>query len=716
MLEITFLSSMLSLLFLLIVSTGVFLFSKKINLPYTVLLVIVWLLLVPIAKTDTFWFINHFKLTPDILFFVFLPVLLFESSYNLNYREMMKNWKTIGSLAVVWLIISSLIISSLLFYLFPFVWLQIPFIVCLLFWTIISATDPVAVLGIFKNIWAPKRLALIFEWESLFNDGTALVLFLIILWVILEWTAINPELFTHGIISFFTMTVWWMLFWSFTWILFSKIIQKVKNNESVEITLTMILAHLTFLLAEVITYYFHYKLNIDYIWISGVISTVMAWIVIWNYGRYKISPKVEHHMKMFWEYFAFISNSLVFILMWLILTDINIDFSNFILPILLVILVISIARAISVYLPIWIINFFKIERNIPLSWQHLLSWGSLRGALALMMAIVIPTKGDSDYYKIIEFQQKVWWNYDFDIRDFILVITIWSIMFTLIVKATSISYIMKKMWVTKLDTLEEFEYEQAKIIANINILEKLNRLYLKQYLTNDEHLSLKNKYENKLQKAILSLNNTLKNQSWNPEKLVKKVIYIYALWIEKKHLKTLFEYNEISEHNFTLILRKISRQVENLESWFEDPSKYFNNDNYDDDIFEKILDYFRPKQQDHVNKYIRNRARVFITRKVIKELKVLMKIDFGFDTKLIKSIISIYEWFYYSTKEEMTQISEKYRSTIMVIESNLTNKTLLKIEEEVIDKLYYRDIITPKLYMKFIEEIEEWIESDINKI
>ena len=290
--EITFLSSILSLIFLLIVSTGVFLLSKKINFPYTVLLVIVGLLLVPISHTEMFDFINHFKLTPDILFFVFLPVLLFESAYNINYREIIKDWKIIGSLAVIWLIISSVIIAFGLYYLFPLVWFQVPFIVCLLFWTLISATDPVAVLSIFKSIWAPRRLALIFEWESLFNDGTALALFLVVLWIILEWTVVNPELFLKWTISFLSMALGWILFWVFTWILFSKIIWKIKNNESLEITLTMILAHLTFISAEAITHYLHHNLWIKYLGISGVIATVIAAIIIWNYGRYKISPKV----------------------------------------------------------------------------------------------------------------------------------------------------------------------------------------------------------------------------------------------------------------------------------------------------------------------------------------------------------------------------------------------------------------------------------------
>ncbi len=714
--QITFLSSVFSLLFLLLISTGTYLVSKKINFPYTVLLVIVWLFLIPLSNTQIFDFINHFKLTPDILFFVFLPILLFESAYNINYRELLKNWKTIWSLAVFWLIISSVIIAIWLYFIFPFFGLNIPFLICLLFWTLISATDPVAVLAIFKSIWAPRRLALIFEWESLFNDWTALALFLIVLGIILEGTAINPGIFVYWTISFLTMAIWWMIFGWITWILFSKVIWKIKNNEALEITLTMILAHLTFILAESITHFFHNYLHIKYIWISGVISTVIAWIIIWNYWRYKISPKVEKHMEMFWEYFAFIANSLVFILMGLILADLNINFQKFIPAIIIVIIVVAIARAISVYIPISIINLFKIEEKIPLTWQHLLAWWSLRWALALMMALLIPWPGDPGYDKILEFQQKVWWNFDFDIKDFVLVLTIWAIMFTLLIKATTIAWLMKKLWVTKLHPLEKFEYDEAKILANIKILNQLQKVYDKWYLTFDEYSELKNKYKEKLNQAIKDLKELLKNQ-WNKaQELIKSAISLYALGVEKKYLKELFEYNEIKEHNFKFILRKINRQIERLENWDKQFSKDFDTNYNDYDIFEKLSEFLAPKQKDHINKYMRNRARTIITRKVIKELELLLNIDFWFDKKLIENIIETYKRFHNIAKKKMEDIASKYKSSIMIIESNLTNKTLLKIEEKVINELYSKEIITPKLYIKFKEEIEEGIEEDIKKV
>lgn len=711
--ESSFLTWTLSFLFLLTVSSFTYILSKKINFPYTVLLVIIWLILVPLSETSFCSFVNDFELSPDILFFVFLPVLLFESAYNINYRQLLKNWKSIFSLSVVWLNISALIVSFALFLLFPLVWFEIPFLVCLLFWIIISATDPVAVLSIFKSVWAPRRLALIFEWESLFNDWTALALFLVILWIILEWTwTIWSSTYLSGFSSFLSMAIWWIIFWIITWVLFSKIIWWIKNNESVEITLTMVLAHLTFILAEVITH--HLSIFWFDLQISGVISTTIAWIIIWNYWRYKISPKVEEYMEKFWWFFAFISNSIVFILLWLIISTIDIDFSKFYTPIALTIWVVVIARAISVYLPIWFINFFSLEEKIPLKWQHLLAWWSLRWALALMMVLMIPGPAHDWYAQMLAFEQAVWWNYDFSIKDFITVITISSIMFTLFIKATSISSLLKFLWLDKLNKLEEFEYEEWKILANLKILDKLNKSYRKAYLTEDEYLSLKQKYELKLKEAVFNLRDLLKKQWKNSEELIKRAISLHALGIEKQYLKNLYFYNEINERNFKFILNKITRQTERLEKGSPQLKKFEEKTQYD--FLQKFLMLFRSyNKTDYIDRYTRNRARVIITRKVVKELKELRWIEFWFAKSAFDEIIDLYEWFNKTANEKKEIIFAKYKTKIEHLESKLVDKSLLKLEEKVIKDLYDRDIITPKLYIKFIDEIEKELYMDFRK-
>jgi len=151
--EATFLITVLSFISLLLISGFTYIIAKKYNFPYTVLLAVVWILLIPLLKIPFFAFLDDFKLTPDILFYIFLPVLIFESWYNIKYSRLMENWKSIWMLSVVGLLISAVIVAFGLYFLLWFIGWQIPLSICFLFGAIISATDPVAVLALFKEVW-----------------------------------------------------------------------------------------------------------------------------------------------------------------------------------------------------------------------------------------------------------------------------------------------------------------------------------------------------------------------------------------------------------------------------------------------------------------------------------------------------------------------------------------------------------------------------------
>lgn len=97
-----------------------------------------------------------------------------------------------------------------------------------------------------------------------------------------------------------------------------------------------------------------------------------------NYGKTKISPRVETYMEKFWNFFAFLSNSFVFLLMGHMVRDIDIPLRDFRIPASTAIVLVSIARAISVYIPVRLVNIRSSEEKVPVSWQHLMAWGSLR--------------------------------------------------------------------------------------------------------------------------------------------------------------------------------------------------------------------------------------------------------------------------------------------------------------------------------------------------
>ena len=241
----------LSIFTLLFISLGVNILALKFRIPYTVLLVIAGSFLVPLSKIEIFSFITSFQLTPELLFFVFLPVLIFESAYNIKVRNISDNKIAISILAIVGLLISTLFIGYVGYWGFQFLGFQIPLLVTLLFGAIISATDPVAVLALFKECGAPNRLTLIFEGESLFNDGTAFAIFLVLLEVISHGYHGYPTLL-QGLFTFSTMIIGGTAFGLLMGFTFSKLIEKVRGNEHLEITLTLLVAHFTFLLAELI--------------------------------------------------------------------------------------------------------------------------------------------------------------------------------------------------------------------------------------------------------------------------------------------------------------------------------------------------------------------------------------------------------------------------------------------------------------------------------
>ena len=174
--------SFVAALVLLVIASEVNLLAKKFTLPYTILLFITGILLIPVSQQLPL--LAEFSLTPELLFYVFLPILIFESAYNIKYELLHKNRLIIRVLATFGLMLSAAGIGVGMHIFLGWFGIDAPLMLTLLFGIIISATDPVAVLALFKDLGTSKRLNLIFEGESLFNDGTAVALFLIMIEII----------------------------------------------------------------------------------------------------------------------------------------------------------------------------------------------------------------------------------------------------------------------------------------------------------------------------------------------------------------------------------------------------------------------------------------------------------------------------------------------------------------------------------------------------
>lgn len=688
--------SLLSLFTLLTISGGTFFLSKKIKIPYTVLLVVVGLLLVPLSFTSAFSFIKEFSLTPSLLFYVFLPILIFESAYNISIRKLTENIRSISLLSILSLILSAFFIAVVLYYIFHFIGIEIPFMATLLFGSLISATDPVAVLALFKDFGAPRRLALIFEGESLFNDGTAVALFLVVLEVAIAGFHGFASI-SEGVIMFFVAVFGGAVFGLFMGGIFSKTIQYAKSNEFIGITLTMIMAHLTFILSEIISE--NFVAFGQEIKLSSIVATTIASMVVGNYGRYKMSLKSEEFIEKFWGQFAFIANSLVFILIGLLFANLNISIMSFILPIIVTVLVVAAGRAFSVYPVIWLVNYFKKEVHIPLSWQHLLAWGSLRGALAVTMVLLIPDN--------LTFSG---WTHAFTPKEFIMALTIGCIFATLFIKATTVSRFIKKLNLDELSDIEKIEYSESLILIYTKVLNRLSVSHGKGYVDEKLYSNLKNIYELSLKEAYN--NRKIMTSTDTGQQISDKVLRIHAIGIEKHFLKELFIYEEINEKVYKRILNKLTIQLENLESEMT-KFDYSKERDYKDtfevlaNIIRKFLSLNKPGESIE-DLYMYYRAQSIISRKVVKEL---MKISSNseikiFNEKSLEKIINLYNKFKENSMKKMEAVLMQNQEVIGSLNKKIIQGGLLKTKELILNDLQRKEMVTPKLYITLKNKLE----------
>jgi monovalent cation:H+ antiporter, CPA1 family len=343
---------------ILLIACVVAVVSRRMQLPYSVGLVAAGLLLsfAPITIA--------IPLSPDTVFTVLLPPLIFEAALQIRWPPFRRDLPIILLLASVGVAIAAAMVAVGMHVLVGWGWLGAALFGCL-----IAATDPVSVIAAFKELKVQPRLSLLLEAESLLNDGSAAVAFAVLVAIastsVVDPTAIAGLLLwkvVGGVIIGGTVAGGLLFLAGRT------------EDHLVEITLTTIAAYGAFLIAE--------RLET-----SGVLACVTAGMVVGNIGwRGYISQSGRDHVLYFWEYAAFLTNSVVFILIGLrtaheasgLLT------STAAVAIVLVLL----GRAASIYLlcPIFGRSGLAVQR----SYQHVLVWGGLRGALALVLALILP--------------------------------------------------------------------------------------------------------------------------------------------------------------------------------------------------------------------------------------------------------------------------------------------------------------------------------------
>ncbi len=666
--------------------------ARRVRLPHTVFLVVIGLVIGLIAQFPAFSFFTEFTLTPELLFYLLLPTLIFESAYNINARRMVEDIPAILTLAVIGLLVSTVLIGTALYFLLAFLGFTVPFILTLLFGALISSTDPVAVLALFKEYGAPRRLSLIFEGESLFNDATSVALFIILLEV--ATTDFNgAETVISGILTFASMMVGGITFGIIIGGIFAKLVGYARENEIASITLTVVLAHITFILAELISH--HLVIGEFHVMLSPIIATTVAALLMGNYGRSKIHPRAEEFVENLWGQLAFMSNSLIFILIGVLFVNVPALEPLMIGVVAATILIVATARAISIYPIIGLFNqLAPTPKKIPTAWQHLLSWGSLRGALAVTMVLLVPE--DLNFAN---------WNLSITPKEFLLAITVGCIFATLFIKATTIQTFMRRLKLDTLTDIEQVEAQEARALIHHEVQERIKRYEKRGYIEASLATNLCADHKVQYDRACAGLNLP------NAKELSLRVLRMFAIGIEKRHLKELYHHQEVNEAVFKRLTGKLQLQLEAIEVGNLAPNMSIHTDGKD--VFEalatKLRNLIKPESAEHKveNQFMYYRAQSILSRKVIKELETIDKssAEHIFSQEALTHVLDLYTTFRAQSEKKMLAVAAENSEHCQKLAKRLALHGVHKIEETVLHELYERQLITPKLFITLKEEL-----------
>lgn len=437
--------TILGLAGLLIIAVLALSLAKRYRFPYTILLAVIGFSLGLIEMvmadgvavfmmSDFLTGLRQLEITSEMILFVFLPVIIFESALCIDARRLMADLRPILLLAVVGVVISTLIVGYSLW------WVSgMGILICLLLGAITAATDPVAVIALFKELSAPKRLTLLVEGESLFNDATAIVLFTVITAMILGESEAS---LTSGVLVFFKMFLGGVVVgYAFSWLMVSLVFY-LALPAIATFTLSIAWAYLSFILAE------------HYLHVSGVMAVVTSGLVTTGYLKANHSPEHWKKIKDSWSDFSFWANSIIFILVGMLASKILVNASSQAwLWLLVLIFVATIARAFIVYLLLPLVNSKEPINRVSMPYKTVMFWGGLRGAVALALALVV-MEGD---------------GFSDESQAFIGVLVTGFVFFTLLVNATTTGWLMRRLGLAGLSATEKIIRDKARLRSLQNI-------------------------------------------------------------------------------------------------------------------------------------------------------------------------------------------------------------------------------------------------------
>jgi monovalent cation:H+ antiporter, CPA1 family len=506
----------IALVALFSVATAVALLARRMKVPYTVALVVAGLVLGTVRAFEP----PH--LTKELLYAVFLPGLVFEAAFALEFRRFWQNKLVILALAIPGLVVAIAATAAILVPVANGLHFVDRFSVAegLVFAALIAATDPIAVVGLFKTLGAPKRLSVLVEGESLLNDGTAVVVFTLVLAVVsgqpfdaataaLDFTRIVGMGVLVGVLVGYATSV---------------VIHQV-DDPMIEITLTTISAYGSFVAAE----HFHY---------SGVIATLTAGMIAGNHAaRTGMSASTRVAVATFWEYLAFALNSLVFLLI-----GFEVRVQAMLAawkPIVVAYLAVTVGRALVIYVVALVAR--PTRERMPMSWAGVLTWGGLRGGLSMVLVLGLPAS--------------------FEHRDLLAAMTFGVVILSILVQGVTMGPLLRRLGLVAAEEGRvEHERLRAFVKASRAALAELERMLAEGAIARDLTDELRGLYERRVEEAEQALSR-LHLQAEGLRDADRRAALRRAITAEKDAIVAAHRSGQISDESYERLVADVDARL-----------------------------------------------------------------------------------------------------------------------------------------------------------
>lgn len=536
--EYTFLAPLLLTIGGLIIGAILKSLLKHSRLPYTVGLFAIGIILGVMNRTGVFQSLPELhdavssvaNINPDLILYLFLPILIFDAAYELNLHIFKKTLANATLLAAPGLIICMLLTGALMMGVATFIpgfesW---TWAFALMFGALISATDPVAVVALLHELKTSKRFSTLVDAESLLNDGTGIVCFMLFFgaYAAGETTHASPVITFIREVGLSTL-LGFLLARIVIWF-----ITRINSEEMVQNSVIILAAYLTFILSQY------------YLGVSGVIALVAFGLTVTYVGKPRLKPQVNTFMEHFWELLTYIANTLIFILVGVVIAE-KVDFSWGALGVL-----------ILIYIALNLIRFAMIMLLYPVMKRLgygltrresvILTWGGLRGALAMTLALMV------SYTPAIPE----------DIRSQVLFFTAGIVTLTLCINATTMRALLNRLGLTHVPsarTMLAYRIEKSirdnseKYLEGLkkrDALEGANWHKVESYMTAQPQEPAKNPQN----KAMLP---EIRLRVLDKEKAICREIYEEGVISKPVFLRLMNSLDELYDHdgNYTLNVR-----------------------------------------------------------------------------------------------------------------------------------------------------------------